>query len=234
MQYGPSKLLFSERSLGVLQHKDVKWNPPLPEWKMEGLYAFDMATYTKIFLNFPRQFWDDNQYTVYAHPVKRGYFSVWQNLKANGALNDTDVNIFFVTVTQNVAMQVDAMTDEEVQNEAMKILKSMYGSDIPEPTDILVPRWHSNPLFRGTYSNWPIGELREHHTNMKAPLLNRVFFAGEAMSTEFYGFLQGAWFSGAETGMQVVKCIKTKCAEAEYFPTITNARIQPDYIARRK
>ncbi|KAF7732132.1 hypothetical protein EC973_006387 [Apophysomyces ossiformis] len=222
-------------SLGVLQNDDVKWSPPFPSWKKEGLSGFHMATYTKIFMNFPYQFWDDNQFTVYADPGRRGYYNAWQNLNAPGFYpKNTTTNIFFVTVTQDQAYDVESMTDEEVKQEIMVVLRSMYGDHVPEPTDILFPRWHSDPLFRGSYSNWPIGELGPHHTNMKAPLENRVFFAGEAMSDTEYGFLQGAWMSGADTAANVAQCIKSKCPPAKYYPEITNAQIQPNFVTKRE
>ncbi|KAG0168652.1 hypothetical protein DFQ28_004578 [Apophysomyces sp. BC1034] len=221
-------------SLGVLQNNDVKWAPEFPSWKKEGLAGFHMATYTKIFMNFPYQFWDDNQFTVYADPGRRGYFNAWQNLNAKGFYpKNTTTNIFFVTVTQDQSYDVESMTDKEVQDEIMVVLRSMYGDHVPEPTEFLFPRWHSNPLFRGTYSNWPIGELGQHHVNMKAPLNNRLFFAGEAMHNEEFGFLQGAWLSGEETAANVAQCIKKRCPRAEYFPVITNAKLRPDFIRKR-
>ncbi|KAI7871260.1 hypothetical protein BDF14DRAFT_1993399 [Spinellus fusiger] len=220
-------------SVGVLQNQDVQWSPAFPEWKMEGIYGFHMATYTKIFLNFPHQFWDDTQFTLYADPVERGRYAVWQNLNAPGYLKGgPSTNVLFVTVTQEESYAVEAMTDAEVQAEIMEVLRSMYGPKIPEPTSILFPRWHSNPLFRGSYSNWPIGELSEHHANMKAPLQNRLFFAGEAMSTNYFGFLQGAWFSGAETGDAVAQCIKGRCPRSPYYPEISLAHLRPDYIRK--
>jgi polyamine oxidase len=221
-------------SLGVLQHKDVEWSPALPEWKLEGLYAFHMATYTKIFFNFPYQFWDDNQFTVWADPDRRGYMNSWQNLNAPGYLpKNTSTNIFFVTTTQDLSAYVEARTDEEVKDEIMVVLRKMYGKHIPEPTEFKFPRWHSNPLFRGSYSNWPIGELDEHHANMKASLHNRVYFAGEAMSTQYYGFLQGGWITGGETGAQVAQCIKGRhCPKSEYYPEIVNAKIKSSIVRR--
>ena len=36
----------------------------------------------------------------------------------------------------------------------------MYGDAAVEPEDILIPDWHTNPLFFGAYSNWPIGITR--------------------------------------------------------------------------
>ncbi|OBZ86754.1 Polyamine oxidase [Choanephora cucurbitarum] len=220
-------------SLGVLQHRDVEWEPPLPEWKLEGLYGFHMATYTKIFLNFPSKFWDDQQFIVYADPDQRGYYAAWQNLNAPGFLpNNSHSHIFFATVTQDMSYRVEAMEDDEVKEEIMQVLRRMYGDDIPEPTDFVFPRWHSNPLFRGSYSNWPIGEMDEHHANMKAPVKNRVFFAGEAMSEEYYGFLQGAWLSGAETAVHVAQCVKSTCPEAKFYPEIKKAKLEASIVRR--
>jgi polyamine oxidase len=220
-------------SIGVLQHHDIEWSPALPAWKLEGIYGFHMATYTKIFFNFPTQFWDDNQFTVWADPDQRGYFNAWQNLNAKGFLPENSTsNIFFVTTTQDLSYRVESMSDEEVKDEIMVVLRKMYGDDIPEPTDFTFPRWHTNPLFRGSYSNWPIGELDEHHANMKASLNNRVFFAGEAMSSEYFGFLQGAWFSGAKAATDIVKCIKRKCPASEYYPMITNPKLRASIVRR--
>ncbi|KAI9270303.1 hypothetical protein EDC94DRAFT_512694 [Helicostylum pulchrum] len=220
-------------SVGVLQHQDVAWSPALPDWKLEGIYGFHMATYTKIFLNFPYQFWDDTQFVVWADPDRRGYLNAWQNLNAPGYLpKNTTTNIFFATVTQDLAYEMEAKTNEEVQAELMAVLRKMYGEGIPEPTEIMFPRWHNNPLFRGSYSNWPIGESDEHHANMKASLNNRVFFSGEAMSEEYYGFLQGAWFTGAKAASDVVRCMKHKCPSAEYYPEIKNADIKASIVRR--
>lgn len=220
-------------SIGVLQHDDIEWSPKLPDWKLEGIFGFHMATYTKIFFNFPYQFWDDTQFVVWADPERRGYMNAWQNLNAPGYLpKNGSTNIFFLTVTQDLSYDVERKTDDEVKEEAMKVLRKMYGDDIPEPTEMMFPRWHNNPLFRGSYSNWPIGELDEHHINMRAPLNNRVFFAGEAMSQEYFGFLQGAWFTGAQTGANVAQCVKKKCPKAIYYPEIKNAKMRTSHVRR--
>lgn len=220
-------------SVGVMQHRDVQWKPEMPDWKLEGIFGFHLATYTKIFLNFPKQFWDDTQFTLYGNPTTRGLYSVWENMNAKGFFpSGGKDNIFMVTVTQDYSYRVESMTDDQVKKELMGVLRKMYGDDIPEPTDMVFPRWHSNPLFRGSYSNWPIGELDQHHENMKAPLHNRVFFAGEATSKRYYGFLQGAWITGAETAQKVTQCIKHKCPVSTYYPKLYNAKAKGSIIKR--
>lgn len=48
-------------SVGVLQHDDVVFHPPLPDWKVEAVESMKMGTYTKIFLQFDRKWWDGSE-----------------------------------------------------------------------------------------------------------------------------------------------------------------------------
>ena len=54
---------------------------------------------------------------------------------------------------------VQTKSKEEVMAELYAVLKDMYGDEAVMPEDILIPDWHTNPLFFGSYSNWPIGNL---------------------------------------------------------------------------
>lgn len=65
-------------------------------------------------------------------------------------------NILVVTLTNGESKRVEAQLDEETLKEAMEVLRDMFGSDIPDATDILVPRWWNNRFQRGSYSNYPI------------------------------------------------------------------------------
>lgn len=58
---------------------------------------------------------------------------------------------------------------------------------IPTPTDFFFPRWHSNPLFRGSYSNMPAAYVPAHQDNLRATVDERLWFAGEASSKKYYG-----------------------------------------------
>jgi polyamine oxidase len=80
------------------------------------------------------------------------------------------------------------MTDAEVQAELIDVLQTMFpNTTIPTPTAFFFPRWFSDPLYRGSYSNWPSGFVSPHHTNLRANVGNRLWFAGEAMSIKYFG-----------------------------------------------
>jgi polyamine oxidase len=61
---------------------------------------------------------------------------------------------------------------------------------IPAPTDFYFKSWDEDPLFRGSYANWPPSFLEEKHTNLRADVRQRVWFAGEAGSKLYFGELR--------------------------------------------
>lgn len=65
-------------------------------------------------------------------------------------------NILVVTLTNGESKRVEAQPDGETLKEAMEVLRNMFGPNIPDATDILVPRWYNNRFQRGSYSNYPI------------------------------------------------------------------------------
>ncbi|KAH8686438.1 putative flavin-containing polyamine oxidase [Ilyonectria robusta] len=189
-------------SVGVLQNEAVKFSPALPGWKTDAIEQFQMGTYTKIFMQFNETFWGtDKQYFLYADPTTRGYYPVWQSLDTKGFIEGS--HIIFATVVDSEAHRIEQQSDEETKAEMMKVLKSMFpDKDIPEPTAFMYPRWSEEEMSFGSYSNWPVGMTLEKHQNLRANV-DRLWFAGEANSAQYYGFLHGAWFEGREVGLRI-------------------------------
>ena len=76
----------------------------------------------------------------------------------------------------------------------MGVLRTMHPNvTIPDPIAFHFPRWASDPLFRGSYSNWPASFLSEHQANLRANVDERLWFAGEATSKRWFG--EWAWFA---------------------------------------
>jgi len=180
-----------------------------------------MGVFTKIFLQFPKKFWFDTEMALYADR-ERGRYAVWQSLDHENYLPGSGV--IFVTVTSEFSKRIERMPISEVKNEVLSVLRSMYPSEpIPEPTDFYFHHWHSDPLFRGSYSNWPATFSIAQHTNLRANVHERLWFAGEALSKRYFGFLHGAYYEGQETGLAVAACIKEDgCLDRDHVDTISN------------
>ncbi|KAI1460550.1 putative flavin-containing polyamine oxidase [Annulohypoxylon moriforme] len=215
-------------SVGVLQNEVVEFDPPLPRWKREAIEQFQMGTYTKIFLQFNETFWDrDTQFFLYADNDTRGYYPVWQSLSAPGFIEES--NIIFVTVVGDKSYRVEQQSDEVTKAEVMAVIRSMFPDiDIPDPIAFMYPRWSTEEWAYGSYSNWPVGMTLEKHQNLRANV-DRLWFAGEATSAQYYGFLHGAWFEGRDVGERVAGIVsKSKNRECDSNSTI-GCGVMTDY-----
>ncbi|XP_048550814.1 polyamine oxidase 1-like [Triticum urartu] len=197
-------------SLGVLQSDLIKFEPQLPTWKVLSIYQFDMAVYTKIFVKFPKKFWPEGkgrEFFLYASS-RRGYYGVWQEFEAQYP----DANVLLVTVTDEESRRIEQQSDNQTKVEIMEVLRSMFrDEDVPDATDILVPRWWSDRFYRGTFSNWPIGVNRYEYDQLRAPV-GRVYFTGEHTSEHYNGYVHGAYLSGIDSADILINCAqKSMC-----------------------
>lgn len=197
-------------SVGVLKADEVEFTPALPRWKQIAIDTFDIGIYTKIFLQFPpdKVFWDrTTQYLLYASP-KRGYYPIFQPLGIPEFLPGS--GILVATVVTDQSRVVEEQSDDETKAQILEVLRQMFGDDeVPEPIDFMYPRWGKKPWAHGSYSNWPPGLTLEGHQNLRANT-DRLWFAGEATSQEYYGYIQGAFFEGRRAGQKVAACVNGK------------------------
>uniref|UniRef100_A0A0E0IR79 Amine oxidase domain-containing protein n=1 Tax=Oryza nivara TaxID=4536 RepID=A0A0E0IR79_ORYNI len=195
-------------SLGVLQTDLIRFKPQLPAWKIVSIYQFDMSVYTKIFLKFPKRFWPEGpgtEFFLYASG-RRGYYPVWQQFEKQYPGS----NVLLVTVTDEESRRIEQQSDNQTRAEAVEVLRKMFpGKQVPDATDILVPRWWSNRFFKGTFSNWPIGVNRYEYDQIRAPV-GRVYFTGEHTSEHYNGYVHGAYLAGIDSADILIKCAQKK------------------------
>ncbi|KAG6901946.1 hypothetical protein C0995_006468 [Termitomyces sp. Mi166 len=218
-------------SLGVLQNDDVRFIPELPDYKSEAIASMTMATYTKIFLKFPVKFWFNTEVGISTSAIwfpDSFYKSRWDStlIQSVGGIlygrASTTSNSYLGQ--GDYSKRIEALPDSQVKGEVLDVLRSMFPNiTIPTPLDFYFPRWHSDPLYRGSYSNWPPSFVKQHHDNLRSNV-GRLYFAGEATSTKYYGFLHGAYFEGLDIAKSIIQCLEHKgCARLEHFDTAKNA-----------
>lgn len=182
-------------SLGVLQSDalNMRFIPELPASKLDVIKQISMAHYLKIFFKFNETFWDTNVDYIGHVSDMPGYFPVFQPLPDN---------VLLATVVGELADRIVQQPVEETKTELMEVIRSMYGSTVPDPVDVVIPDWKTD-LFLGTYSNSPVGVTDETHQQLAAPV-GRLYFSGEATSADYNGFVHGGLFSGYESADAVI------------------------------
>jgi len=179
------------------------FQPPLPSWKAAAFAKAQNGIYTKIFLRYRTSFWADADYVLYADPTRRGHYAVWQDLESHHKFFPSKANILMVTVVQADSQRVETQPEHQTISEIQDVLKVMYGSDIPEPEQIYIPRWNSDPGFRGCWSNIAINATASDFTLMQKSV-GGLHFAGEATDYDFNGFTLGGYTSGQRAAASVL------------------------------
>lgn len=71
-------------------------------------------------------------------------------------------------MTDEESRRIEQQSDNQTKAEIMQVLRKMFpGKDVPDATDILVPRWWSDRFYKGTFSNWPIGVNRYEYDQLR-------------------------------------------------------------------
>lgn len=193
-------------SSGVLGSGLVEFDPPFPKWKLEVIYRFRPVYFTKIFLKFPRDFWDDHEWIMHAGK-KKGEFPTFYDLDRSGFFPGTGV--LFTSVTGDESLRIEAQDNSKTMIEVMATLRKIYGENIPNATDIHVSKWSQNPYVRAAWTDPVVGTSWGHYENM-AGRLGNLFFAGESTSSEWMGFVQGGYFTGQAKAKEIISCLKGK------------------------
>lgn len=93
----------------------------------------------------------------------------------------------------------------ELETFARDELSGIFGSDFLEGIGrTLSSSWGMDPWSRGSYSATLPGKARARE-QLNLSLRDRIFFAGEACSINYFGTIHGAWYSAVGAAEQALK-----------------------------
>eukprot|EP00898_Chlorokybus_atmophyticus_P007511 jgi/Chlat1/7761/Chrsp66S00568 len=166
--------------LGVLKAHSVRFEPHLPPWKQRSIQLQGVGIENKIVLKFPEAFWPNVDFlgVVAPTPNECSYFLNLHRCTGHPFL----VQAYVVSAIQTM----------------------LPGIKVPEPLDMLVSRWFSDPDSRGTYTFDAVGSTPENYDRLAASV-GRLHFAGEATSRHFPGTVHGAFVSGIRAAQEIIK-----------------------------
>ena len=186
--------------IGVLRSGDIQFSPTLPQSKLDAINLIGSGTINKTWMIFPHTFWDTNTVLFQYMSDPKGHFSEWYSFD-----NLETYSVLMAFNGGSEAIEMESLTDEEITAEAMTILRTMFGADIPEPVDVIQTRWNSDPFAKGAYSFLRAGAVAvRDRNNLAENVIERLFFAGEATSVANYATTEGAIRSGRKAAIDVL------------------------------
>ncbi|MFN0200609.1 MAG: flavin monoamine oxidase family protein [Bacteroidia bacterium] len=186
--------------LGVLKANKIEFSPALPSTKQTAIQKVGMNCVNKFLLTWDTAFWDDIQYIAYT-PETMDKFNYFLNVKKF----HPSVNALMTFAYSDYGRQTETMSDAQVIDEIMAHLRDIYGSSIPNPTNLLRTKWASNENAFGSYSFTAIETEMHHFDDLAEEVSDKLFFAGEHTSIDYYSNAHGAYLSGIREADKIIK-----------------------------
>jgi monoamine oxidase len=186
-------------STGVLSAGSIRFDPPLPDWKLAAIDGLPMAQALKIGLTFT------------GDPFRVPGPAILYAMSGDGAAFDVEIwppprigATFYLDGP--AAQELEAAEGGRAARElALDALASIFGTRIrSRAVASLQTTWLGNPLTRGVYSVAAPGTGYPRAV-LARPLEDRLYFAGEACSIEYAGDAHGAYFSGLEAAEAILR-----------------------------
>ena len=212
-------------STGVLQSGTVEFRPPPP---VDKFSYFKMAVYSKVYMQFPEVFWDDEEEFIGFVSSKDTPdfvpFPIILNLNHQKYFPGS--RILHFPGTGEYALAIEKQSQQTTVKQIRQYLENLYNTSIPEPTEVIISSWHNNSFTYGSYSYYGVGDSPKAVENLAEPLRNSVFFAGEAVTKKYAGYVHGAWLSGqhaAELIVSHMESVSTHPTQLEALPLVVAA-----------
>jgi monoamine oxidase len=185
--------------LGVLKNNRIAFTPALPTSKQSAISSTQMGVVNKFLLTWDTPFWDTSLQFIGFTPETKGAFNYFLNYRTF-----SNQNALLTFAFGDYATTTESMSDADVTAEIMGYLRTIYGSSVPAPTQMLRTRWASNPHAFGSYSFPTNGARSSNFDELAKAIDNKVFFAGEHTNKDYRGTVHGAYLSGIREADKII------------------------------
>ncbi|MGC1301044.1 MAG: NAD(P)/FAD-dependent oxidoreductase, partial [Caulobacteraceae bacterium] len=186
----------------VLAHEDIRFDPPLPD-KLAAAQALPLGHVDKAFLKLarPEAFEPDTLALGRTDTADTGAYTM-------RPLGHGVVESFFGGA---LADGLETEPPGAFAAFAIDELTALFGSSFRrELSPIAESRWGVDPYTRGAYSHARPGQA-QMRAELRRPVADRLFFAGEACSPHAFSTAHGAY----ETGVEAAEAVLARFAPEE-------------------
>ncbi|KAK1416611.1 hypothetical protein QVD17_32402 [Tagetes erecta] len=203
--------------LGVLKSGSIKFNPELPQRKLDGIKRLGFGLLNKVAMLFPHLFWGTDL-DMFGHlsedPSRRGEFFLFYSYAtvAGGP-------VLMALVAGEAAHSFESMPPTDAVTRVLQILRGIYepqGIDVPEPIQTVCTRWGNDPFSLGSYSNVAVGSSGDDYDILAESVGDgRLFFAGEATTRRYPATMHGAFLSGLREAANIAHYATNRASRAK-------------------
>ena len=175
----------------TLQNEQIAFQPSLPSDKKEAINKIFMGDGIKIFIEFKEKFYPDilafgNIFRALNEEEKFVYDAAFRKDS-----NKHILGLFAINDKANAYTQLDS--EQEIIDKFMAELDEMFdGKATANYVNHIIQNWSKEPYIQGAYSYSFDGNQINIVATINEPILNKVYFAGEALSIKNQAMVHGA------------------------------------------
>jgi len=194
--------------LGYLKkHHTTLFTPKLPKSKITGMNGLEMGVLDKATMVWDTVWWDDFydvEWGIRGLPDKTPPWSEFYSIAATKA--KLPYIVAFNSGSSAIATE-ENNSDEQIKQQALDAFATIvpYGTNMPEPKEIVITRWHQDEWTLGSYSAVLPGPDVSPHWRLAKPLKRRLYFAGEHTEENFASTVHGAYLSGVKAAKKILR-----------------------------
>lgn len=187
----------------VLAREDLTFSPPLPD-KVQAAGDLPLGLADKLVLALDEPEALPAEGFLFGSPLRPD--SGGYHLRPFGR------PLIEAFIGGDTAWRLEAEGPHAITAFVLEQLVHLLGSDITgKVRPIAAHAWGKDPLAHGAYSYARPGR-REARALLSAPVEDRLFFAGEACSPNFFSTAHGAWITGEQAAQAALTSLKRRAA----------------------
>ena len=193
-------------SNGILNENSIKFFPELPSYKIKAIRSLPMGILNKVGILFRDGTFkkkDEGWYVICKGKDENKISSVMSfEIRTQP---ENHIIVFFGGMEGKELESLPEKTFLKIR----RALSQTFGDDIQERiTKFINSSWASDKCSLGSYSYALPGKSIERE-QLRRPLMNKLFFAGEATNKKHYGTCHGAYLSGEKAAEEIISCLRS-------------------------
>lgn len=174
-------------STGVLATQQIKFLPALPDWKIDAINSLPLGSCTRVGLTFKEAFLHDlpDDFTIKTGDDEPLHF---RNRPCG-------LDCVEITTGGRIAEWMEKSGEQATIDYILSRLKQVLGNNASVTVDRkIVSAWDGDAWTKGSYS-YALPGARHQRARLAEPIDEKLFFAGEATSSDYFSTVHGAYFS---------------------------------------
>ncbi|MEM6380391.1 MAG: NAD(P)/FAD-dependent oxidoreductase, partial [Bacteroidota bacterium] len=186
----------------ILQDEVISFTPALSTEKKEAINQVNMGAGLKAFVEFRERFYPDILFTGQLLESAFSQDKIYYDAAFDKDSNKNILGLF--TVGEKATQYTKLSNEEAILNEILRELDEMFdGQASQNYVQHVIQNWSAEPYIRGSYPDDFSGNQEDIVDAIKAPIDNKIYFAGEALSIDNQSTVHGA----SETAYVVMRDI---------------------------